>query len=412
MQQLRFRRFHKPQFLKRIRRELLVRFLTHFDSARSITLLAPKASEADFFTALSGVLLRPEQLPLETFEALFAIEETSEPEGLLRLERTPEWPRLKQGLLPDSTAEDIAMQIWLAAPQALARAHNGLRLRRLTVFEHAAHEAETRVANVQCSVLSPEKQNLVNKEAAEKPDDAEFKVATAQLSMALDEWFARNQRGAESTRIEIYPMEGDYWFMIRHGDMFNRVAAVERQETEILHFRPERDDVVVYSPGFDELRVNARTKSERDLYIEQFGLHLRGSRDYFSQRQPYTLEPLRRLGRDALDSEGLEGIRQIKLCELEIARNNRLREMITHKADDLFECEGLRAGERSAIPQDGWLARAMFEIQFKALLKAQTVEIRMPNVLKLGRGCDFNAVQNWLCRRGFRTGKAGVSLSK
>src|SRR5262249_9485102 len=129
MQKLRFRRFHKPQFLKRIRRELLARFFAHFDSAKDIGLLPTSAPDAEYFAALTGLLLRPEQLPLETFEALFAIEEMSEPEGLLRLERTPQWPRLKECLLAASTAEDIAMQIWLAAPEVLARAHNGLRLR-------------------------------------------------------------------------------------------------------------------------------------------------------------------------------------------------------------------------------------------------------------------------------------------
>ncbi len=299
------------------------------------------------------------------------------------------------------------MQVWLLAPQVLARVHNGLRLQRLTAFEHAAHEGDKEVFSFQSSVFSPDQDDAGTREV----DPGEFKGATALLSMALDGWFARNQRGAETTKIEIYPIEGDFWFMIRHGDTFNRVATVERQHTEILHFRPERDDVVVYSPRFDELRVNARTKSERDLYIEQFGLHLRGSVDYFSQRQPWTLEPLRRLGRDALEAEGLDGIRAIKLCELEIARNNHLREIITHKADDLFECAGLRAGERNVIPHDGWLARAIFEIQFTGLPQPQPVEIRLPNMLKVGRRCDFHAVQNWLCRRGFRTVRSGVCLS-
>src|SRR6516165_3414864 len=110
MQKLRFRRFHKPRFLKRIRRELLARFFAHFASTKEVGLPPSTAPDGEYFAALTGLLLSPEQLPLETFEALFAIEEMSEPEGLLRLERALEWPRLKECLLPNSTAEDIAMQ--------------------------------------------------------------------------------------------------------------------------------------------------------------------------------------------------------------------------------------------------------------------------------------------------------------
>src|ERR1051326_7579353 len=89
-------------------------------------------------------------------------------------------------------------------------------------------------------------------------------MAIVALTQDLDAWFARNQRGAETTRIEVYPMDGEFWFLIRHGDIFTRASKVEQQNTEILHFRPERDDVVVYSPERDEVRVNARTKGERD----------------------------------------------------------------------------------------------------------------------------------------------------
>ena len=162
-------------------------------------------------------------------------------------------------------------------------------------------------------------------------------MAILALTMALDGWFARNQRGSETTRVEVYPMDGEYWFLIRHGDIFTRAPKVERQATHILHFRPERDDVVVYSPALDELRVNARTKGERDLYIEQFGLHLRRAADYFSNRFTYTLEPLRTHGADALDARDIDGVKKIVLRELEVAFDNGNREVITRATQGLFE---------------------------------------------------------------------------
>jgi hypothetical protein len=152
----------------------------------------------------------------------------------------------------------------------------------------------------------------------------------------------------------------------------------------------------------NELRVNARTKAERDLYIGEFGRYLCGDPDYFSERRPYTLDPLRAFGRDALDPDGLEGIRNIRLCKLAIRLENANNEIITREADDLFSCVPAAPFQRGPIPAQGALERALFEIQFTGSLKAYPVEIRVPNVLKLGRRCDPAAVQNWLCLRGFR----------
>jgi hypothetical protein len=402
MQTIKLNHFNKPQFLKRIGRDLLTQF---FERAKpqeeeqsphcAFALPPPGLADADYYYALAGLLLQPGRLAPNLIEDLSAIEEMATREGLARLERVPEWARLQTGFRPGSSAEEIAMQIWLAAPQVLAREHNLARLRRLTAFEHAAPpwpktggvlpaKTETR-PNVAGASFAP-------------PD----KLSIANLSMALDAWFARNQRGEESTQIEIYSMEGDHWFMIRHGDLFNRVSTVDRQHRAILHFRPERDDAVVHSARLRELRVNARTQGERDLYIEQFGLHLHGSANYFSERRPYTLEPLRATGQDALSAEGLEGIRNIRLCRVSIRLNNHHNEILTREADDLFRCQPISPLQRGPFPDEGLLERALFEIQFTGTLKPQPVEIRVPNVLKLGRRCDTGAVQNWLCQRGFR----------
>jgi len=219
---------------------------------------------------------------------------------------------------------------------------------------------------------------------------------------ALDRWFAFHARGAETTRVEVYPIDGELWFLIRHGDLFKRIAKVDRQRTDTLHFRPQRDDAVVLSPRLNELRVNARTKAERDLYIREFGHHLYGDGNYFSERRPYTLDPLRHLGRDALDPGGLEGIHQIRLCKLAVRFENSVNETIVREADDLFSCPPISSFQSGPIPTHGLLERALFEIQFAGSMKSHPVEIRVPNTLKLSRRCDPEAVQNWLCARGFR----------
>jgi hypothetical protein len=229
------------------------------------------------------------------------------------------------------------------------------------------------------------------------------------LAASLDPWFARHQRGHNTTRIELCNFGADaqtdseFCFLVRHGDSFARTPKVEAQETEILHFRPERDDVIIYSPRHDEVRINARTKGERDLYVRMFGLHLRGREDYFSSRRTYTLEPLRLAGPEALEPAGDGHIARIVLREIEIAWENPLLGRTIREADDLFAGPAeARAALAQVMPGSGRIARAAFDVHFHHCRRPRPVQIRLPNVLKVGRHCDAQSVDRWLCRRGFR----------
>ena len=415
MKKLALKRFSNHLFLKRLGHDLLTQFLACFPgldppqvshTSHSSHEPSQPHSVLDYYSALAAFFLRPERLPPAFIEELLAIEEMSTPDGLARLQRSAEWPRLQTQLRPDSTAEDIAMQIWLLAPEMLAREHNVLRFRRLTSFEHAAHPLK--MQNAECRMQNSSSWSFgIRDSSFPSPDH----LTIFNLTAALDRWFAFHARGAESTQVDVYPMDGELWFIIRHGDLFKRVAKVDRQRTDTVHFRPQRDDVVVLSPRFHELRVNARTKAERDLYIREFGLHVCGDANYFSERRPYTLDPLRALGRDALDPDGLEGICNIRLCKLAVRLENPLNETITREADDLFSCAPVAPFQSGPIPLQGVLQRALFEIQFTGSLKSHPVEIRVPNTLKLSRRCDTEAVQNWLCTRGFRRQGDSVQYS-
>ncbi len=407
MTALRLKCLNKPDVLKRIGRPLLARFFEQFASelnSNGLALPPPELSDADYFNSLAQLLMRPENLPDSLNAALVAVDDLSTPQGFEALEKSPGWPARQRFVKSESSREDIALQLWLADRDFIINIHNQLRFARLSVFEYASHggvSALPRAGSTASRCVSPSPPHS-------SPLD---KSAVLNLTFALDSWFANNHRGSETTRIEVYPLRDEYWFLIRHGDLFIRAPKVRQQTTEILHYRPERDDVVVYSPDLDEIRVNARTQGERELYIAQFGLHLRGNLDYFSHRAPYTLEPLRIQGAGALDPDGLEGIADIKLRELEILLNNNQRETITRQAEDIFQCAPFDPRQASPIPEDVHLARAIFDVQFAGAGKAHPVEIRLPNILKLSRRCDPRAVQDWLIKRGFRRKSAELAAA-
>src|ERR1043166_2861725 len=381
---IKFKRFNKPHVLKKIGRDLLTQFFDRFKTeleGNGLALPPPEIPDDEYFDALSRLLFAPESLPDLLNEALFAIDEMATARGQQALEIAARSAERPLNFQPGSSREDIALQVWLTAPELLASAHNAQRLRRLTAFQYAG----ARIPLAQPAAFKP-------------PGPGVLKA----LSRGLDSWFGNNQRGEQTARVEPHFMDGEYWFLVRHGDTFTRAPKVDRQRTEVLHFRPERDDVIVYNPEHDEIRINARTKGERDLYIEQFGLHLRGSADYFSARDTYTLEPLRSEGLESLDARDIDGISKIVLCELEVALDDANHEVITRAALDLFQIEGAPAHSSLTVPATGTLARAVFEFQFPGSPKPRPVEVRPPNILKFGRRCDARLVQSWLSRRGFR----------
>jgi len=384
MATLKFKRFTRPQMLRRFGRELLTKFLLEFEPqfrARELALPAPDLPEAEWYGALARLLRAPEALPEEFSEAVFAIDEMAGPEGQEHLETAIERAGTRVALAPRSSRADIALQVWLADRALLVRAHNERRLRRLSAFEFFG----TKVVRQQRLPFVPP-----------------APTALRELADALDAWFVRHQRGRDTTRVEVYPILGEWWLLIRHGDTYARTPKVEAQRTEILHFRPERDDVVVYNPDHDEIRVNTRTRGERNLYVKQFGRFLRGREDYFSVATTFTLDPLRHFGREALDISGLEGINRIVLREIEMAWDDAGRTTLTRLGDDLFGCVPGAEGVAEAIPRQARLLRAGFDFHFADSRKPRWVQLRLPNILRLGRHCDAGLVDRWVTRRGFR----------
>ena len=114
-----------------------------------------------------------------------------------------------------------------------------------------------------------------------------------------------------------------------------------------------------------------------------------------------TLEPLRTDGLDALDSEGLEGISQITLVEIEVAWENEFQEVIVRKAADIFGCAAAEGRPYDPIPKSGCLVQAVFLVQFGESAERQVVQLRPPGTLKIGTNPNAGLVELWLLTRGF-----------
>jgi hypothetical protein len=386
---MKFKRFTKPGFLKEIGRDLLGRFFDRFKvglAEKKIELPGAGLEDDEYFKALSRVAMSPDGLPEDLFEAVYAIEEMATEEGQERLEQAVALGELALVCEQESSRGDIAMQAYLASPEVLAQKNNELRLARLSSFEYYGT-----------------KKPVERSDSFSAPSRAALDLITADLN----DWCKRNNRGEETAFIERYVIDGEFWFLVRHPDTYARLAKLEQGKLKMLHFRPAKDDVVVYSPERDEIRIHAGSKGERELYQKTFGMRLFRDDRYFSERKAFTLEPLRTEGAGALEWNGAGDVDRIVLREIEVGFGGGYNEVLVRKADDVFAAA--EASQRKAIPDGGRLVRAAFDVYFDGAKKPRKVQIRPPNVLKLGRYCDASVVQRWLSEKGFReTAKAGA----
>lgn len=158
-----------------------------------------------------------------------------------------------------------------------------------------------------------------------------------------------------------WPREDGIWFLVRHGEPYKREGSLENGESTSVLYRPEKHDVVVYDPAIGEIRINARSKGEKELYRTRFGLHLFGDKEFFPGKSKYTLEPLRTDGKASLACTDIDGIEWIRLREVQFYWGGPQHEIETRKADDYFAV--LEARGRS-LPTKARIIRAGFLIKF------------------------------------------------
>ena len=384
-------RFTETYVLRSIGRGLLEELFGRFTAELAETELAVPAStlsDDEYFREWSRLLLSPEGLPDRVNDVLHDIQVLSGAQGHERLREAVAERDLKIAWDEQTTREEVAVRVWLAAPALVAKKCNELKLRRLSAF--AFFEKEPNSFTWQAGSVGS-------------------RGRMGDLVGRLDDWFAANDRGQETAVVEQYDLFGEEWYLIRHGDTYAREAKVERRTLEVLHFRPAKDDVVVYSARRDELRINAKTKRERDLYRMAFGHYLHGDDYYFCEAATYSLEPLRSLGEAALEGDDHGGVSRAVLTRLEVDLCNGQNQVYSLEANDLFQCRWPREGTGLVIPAGARLRRARFLVFIDGSEEPVELQVKPPNVLRLGRHSAAAAIHEWLSARGFKGREDGVT---
>lgn len=146
-----------------------------------------------------------------------------------------------------------------------------------------------------------------------------------------------------------------------------------------------------------ELRINAGSKWERELYARVIAEHLFGGEPHFREVKRYTLEPLRK-GTEALRCQDVPGLESVTLraAVVTLGGNHRLRERLD--ATDLYAA--LAEAERP-FPGGRSIVEAVFWFRFQKAARPRTVKIQTPASASYSRDPDSELIETFLARRGF-----------
>jgi hypothetical protein len=372
------RKFTNPGLLKTIAPGRLVAFLNpwrEYLAGRGLDFPTNGSGEIDC-DALAHILIDPDaSVPKDMVDALYYVHETSSDEDMDALLDLAKSRNVKIEHDPRTTVADVAIQMWLAAPDILREHHaEAIAFRQKNFLYYGGAHGEKR---------------------AFPTVDKDLRL---QIEAELDDWFEEHKRG-RGCHIFLFPHGKKVWILIRHGLPMRREASHQEDGKSSTEFyRPQQHDVLIYDTASDELGVHANTKGETKLYLACFGRLVFGDEEYFPPADKFSLDPLIEDGAKSLLCEDVEGLEESRLVEYRRYWGGAQKEIEIRKASDIFAALAARGQE---LGSKGRLIGAAFKVKFADSSKERSLTIRPPGNAKYERNEDSELIEVWLANRGF-----------
>lgn len=378
MSSLVFRKFTHFAALKSCGVDLLQRFLTKAVSAEESAQIAlpgmgtGEKADDEYYRALIALFRETEHLPDGLCEILYRIDALASAETADRLTEICERNSIPLQNTTDPTETEVAMQLWLARPDVFDTEYDAQKLQSLRTFTHFL---------------------------SEEPGPKEFKKPTtkqlAGMANKLKPWFKRYGRG-EDVWITDSEIDGEWWFIIDHGERISRTGRIEKGQRQVFRYRPDKDDVLVYNPETNAIRACAGTIGVKRQFRDTFGETFFDSKDYFAKEEVYRFEPLYEDPDKVLDCEDVEGIDSVRLVELKYSGNRGFKEVVTRRSSDILAMYKERK-EPQKLPNAENIHRVSFEVVFSGNdKKPRPVKITSRSTIQIARDCDHRVVHAWL----------------
>ncbi len=226
---------------------------------------------------------------------------------------------------------------------------------------------------------------------------------TQSLTRDLDHWFYRRGCGRGASA-HCSQNEGSLFVFVSHGTPMRRLDVLDSGLRDSLICRPIKDDIAVFDKLLGELRINAETVPQREIYRRLIGKHMFGDEEMFPPGEKYTLDPLLEYGEASLSVSMIEELTSAECHSVKMLLPGHKPEELTSRRQDVLEVleERIDWLERQGY-EDVRLTEAKFSLSFAASRRSRVVTVKPPNVAIYSRDGDSEVVERFLRDRGFIT---------
>jgi len=371
-----------PQLLERISPPVLLRLLKKYEDYFRLEKVMPAVDGKIDYDKLSLVIASPsEVMPAYLMADLFYWDEVAEMGNSDDLSDVAHTHDIE--IDDEATTEEMALLVRLHAPEALEDLH-------AVYHAHGLLRKKKRFLSYFATVASL---------------PAWATPTTNQLSRFerdMDDWYATRKKG-RGTRVSLIEKDGAAWLIVRHGETFKRESAMDNGHSTLVFYRPEAYDLLIYYHGHGELAIyNAsNSKKEREAYRTYLGKSLFDNPSFFerSDADKYTLEPLRKRGRAALDCTDVEGLESARLTYLRYRFRGNNGHTISHRANDVFI--GLEDLEAEIPDGTDLVCMGVKLTPDGAMGGERNIKLHSPNISVYDHERDAELAHRFLADKGF-----------
>jgi len=315
-------------------------------------------------------------MPEELVNALFIIYEMADDNKMDLLYETAKKYNVELDSDPDTSAGDLATQLYLKNPKALEKVHAEIFSKKLRAHHYFKSDQP-----------APDNFTL--------PDNN----VIIEMQNALNKEFSARKYG-RGCRLECIRSDTDKInIIIRHGRPFKREGCLKDDKSDTVFYRPEMHAVIVYNQEQNEISINnTAAKWQKELYLNVIGKYLFGAEDYFLSGDKFTFETLRADGEKCLVCSDIPGIEYVKLTEVHLKWISKGNPQEVRKSDNYFTCS---QQWREDFPSGAKISTVQLLFRFTGEKSPKRITISSPNIASSSSDNFGELIDTFLMARGF-----------
>lgn len=382
MTTLNYQKFTDIHFLKTIKPKRLKRFFQPYEehlNARGLEIPQSSRLTEEQFDLLVAIVKFPDaSAPAEMLDALHVVNGISNRIGIDLLFDNVFGLAAKFGDEDDPFPGDVAIEAFLLdrhTVEWMLSHRSSVQRRSFTAFQAASLEIPSLPKNMT--------------------------QATRCLQNYIDDWYDSRRCGRGATVLN-HQDDAAAYFTISHGLPMHRQRILANGQHDHLVFRPLYDDIAIFDKLIGELRINAETQSQLELYRRMIGLHIFGNEALFPKGDLYTLDPLTRFNDEPLSVASIVELTAAECHSVKILLPGHKSEELTTRRRDVLEVLNDRIEMfRRAGFADLRLTEVKFGLTFRESRRTRMVTIKPPNVAIYSREGDGEVIERFLRFHGF-----------